>query len=123
MPRVRDFLKRNAMLARNRCFGQPGYPSLNIVIGNTSSDLDSCGGCLVLAWYLSVTSANNKVFLPIINCSKEEFKYKQEVTMHLNDHCGIPIEDLYFMDEFMKHYNTQLIEQTVLYDHNYLDSD
>jgi hypothetical protein len=64
------------MLARNRCFGQPGYPQLRIVIGNTSSDLDSCGGCLVLAWYLTVKSDMKIVYLPIINCKKEEFKYK-----------------------------------------------
>jgi len=118
MPRVRDFLKRNTMLARNRCFGQPGYPQLKIVIGNTSSDMDSCVGSLALAWYFTLRSGNKIVYLPIMNCNKSEFKFKQEITMHLIDDCKIPLEDLYFMDEFRKHYSTDLIDETILFDHN-----
>jgi inorganic pyrophosphatase/exopolyphosphatase len=41
--------------------------------------------------------------------------------MHLLDDCKIPFEDLYFMDEFRKHYSADLVEETILFDHNLLD--
>jgi hypothetical protein len=42
--------------------------------------------------------------------------------MHLLDDCKIPFDDLYFMDEFRKHYSADLVEETILFDHNLLDA-
>jgi hypothetical protein len=42
--------------------------------------------------------------------------------MHLIDDCRIPFDDLYFMDEFRMHYSADMIEETILFDHNMLDA-
>jgi hypothetical protein len=55
--------------------------SLRIVIGNTSCDMDSCVGAICLAYFYSVKEKTH--WTPIINCKREEFYLRVEITKHL----------------------------------------
>jgi len=92
---------------------------LRIVIGNTSCDLDSCIGALVLAYYYS--RVGGKEFLPVVNCRREDFRLNLEANLHLITDCKLNINDLVFVDELRNLYKPSQIKETVLVDHNVLD--
>ena len=75
-------------LARAGKLGTEGHPELRIVLGNTSYDMDSCVGSLSLAWYYTVKT--EKLFLPLINCKRTDFKNKLNIAMHLLEDCKLP---------------------------------
>lgn len=86
-------------------------------MGNTSGDMDSIVGALGMAHYLTLRT--NKMWVPLVNCNKDELKLKPEIWGHLIDECRLDIEDLLFFDELIS-YNRKY-EEFGLIDHNKLD--
>ena len=90
-------------------------------MGNTSCDVDSAIGAMVLAYYYS--KKMNEAWVPVINCRREDFYCNLEIVKHLAN-CQISHEDLYFYDEFRKQFpDPASIEEVALIDHNVLDTE
>ena len=51
-------------------------------MGNTSADMDSVVGSLALSWYYGETTKN--AYSPVINCLRNELRYRIEIIEHLN---------------------------------------
>ena len=66
-------------LTKARQFNSPNFRAL--VIGNTSADMDSVVGSLALSWYYGQTT--NSAYSPVINCLRNELKYRIEIVEHL----------------------------------------
>ena len=92
---------------------------VRIVMGNSSYDMDSCVGSLVLAYFYTVKMG--KLFLPVLNCSKADFHNKIHIAMHLLEDCKLPEDHLFFMDEFRSMGLEKNLKEVVLFDHNILD--
>ena len=75
--------------------------NLRIVLGNTSCDLDSVVGSLILSYYY--TEKLGKLYTPVINCPRGEFFCKLEITTHLTN-CGIKWQDFFFFEELKEFY-------------------
>ena len=54
---------------------------LRIVMGNTSCDVDTAIGALVLAYYYQ--SKLNQQWVPVINCNRADFFCNLEIVKHL----------------------------------------
>ena len=67
-------------------------------MGNTSCDMDSVVGAITLAYYY--TRKLGEKFVPVINCKKDELRYRLEIAMHMQD-CEISPEHLFFYDTFL----------------------
>jgi len=92
--------------------------SLNLVMGNTSGDMDSIVGALGLAYYLTLKT--NELWTPVVNCKRSELKLKVEIFKHIIDDCEICFEDLIFWDELIP--LKVAVTQICLIDHNKIDS-
>ena len=121
MDRVRTWLKEVTDLARSGKLGTPGHPELRICMGNTSCDMDSCVGCVALAWYHTIKSNGAKVYLPVINSARANISNNLEVSMHFKEDSGIPMDHVYYMDELNAQYSPEKCVETILVDHNLLD--
>ena len=71
MQRLRNFLEYTSSMAKSGAMGTADNEKLRIVIGNTSCDMDSVVGAITLAYYY--TKKTGEVFIPVINCKKDEF--------------------------------------------------
>ena len=92
-------------------------------MGNTSCDVDSAIGALVLAYYLTKKSDGQETWVPVINAPKKDFFCNLEIIQHLKD-CGITQEELYYWDEFKGQFpSPDDVEEVALIDHNILDVD
>lgn len=93
-----------------------GSEPLCVCLGNTSGDVDSIVGALGMAYYL--TLKEKRMWVPLINCNKDELKLKPEIWEHLINKCKIPFDDLIFYDELLsygkKHAHYALIDHNVL---------
>ena len=70
-----------------------------------------------MAYYL--TLKEKKLWVPLVNCKKDELKLKPEIWEHVIVKCKIPIEDLIFTDELLS-YGKEHAEYALI-DHNKLD--
>lgn len=93
--------------------------SLNLVMGNTSGDMDSIVGALGLAYYLTLKTKS--LWTPVVNCKRSELKLKVEIFQHIIVDCGICFEDLIFWDELIP--LKVSINEICLIDHNKIDRD
>ena len=71
MNKFKTFLKdtRSALLRADA--------SLNLVMGNTSGDMDSIVGALGLAYYLTLKTKT--LWTPVVNCKRSELRLKVEI--------------------------------------------
>jgi inorganic pyrophosphatase/exopolyphosphatase len=92
--------------------------SLNLVMGNTSGDMDSIVGALGLAYYLTLKT--NTQWTPVVNCKRNELKLKVEIFQHLIVDCEISLDDMIFWDELSP--LKVSINEICLIDHNKIDS-
>ena len=99
MQPFRAWLNRTSKSVKAGAFGPSSNCSspLRIVMGNTSCDVDSAIGAMVLAYYYKVKLGQE--WVPVINCRREDFYCNLEIVRHL-ENCKIPHSDLYFYDEF-----------------------
>ena len=79
MQRLRTWL--NASAQRMRAGGQ--NQPVKIVMGNTSCDVDSAIGALVLAYYYS--RKLKQQWVPVINCNRADFYCNLEIVTHLQN--------------------------------------
>ena len=92
---------------------------LNLVMGNTSGDMDSIVGALGLAYYLTLKT--NTLWTPVVNCKRSELKLKVEIFKHIITDCEVCLEDLIFWDELIPLHAP--VNQICLIDHNKIDSE
>ena len=118
MQEFRTYLEQSSALAKSGGLGSEGNDKLRIVMGNTSCDMDSVVGALTLACYYS--KKTGELFVPVINCKKDEFYCRLEIAMHMDD-CQISRENLFFYDTFRELYSAEKVTEVVLVDHNILD--
>ena len=104
-------------MAKTGMLGTAGKPELRIVMGNTSCDMDSVVGALTLGYFYTRKSTEGHLFVPVINCKKDDFFCNLEITMHLQD-SKIPHDDLLFWDTFREIYKTEQVTEVALVDHN-----
>jgi len=99
MQKFRQWLSTSAQSVRTGSFGptEANADKLRIVMGNTSCDVDSAIGALVLAYFYTVKLQQQ--WIPVINCRREDFFCNLEIVKHLAN-SQISQSDLYFMDEF-----------------------
>ena len=102
-------------------FGPQASKKLRVVMGNTSCDVDSAVGALVLAYFYSKKLGS--AWVPVINCRREDFFCNLEIVRHLKN-CQISQDELYFYDEFRQQYpDAESVEELALIDHNILDQE
>ena len=107
-------------MARLGLLGQQGHHSLRLVLGNSSSDMDSVVSALTAGYYYTSMSQDGSFFVPVVNCQRDDFFCNLEITVHLDD-CKISQDDLFFIDEFRTLYQPDQVSEVVLVDHNKLD--
>lgn len=104
-------------------------PKITFVLGNESADLDSCFGSIGLAMLRHIEcnseSSIEKLFIPVINCSRQSMKYKFELLYILKknqiDQSNLIFEnDLSFLGSSGQNYHT--LFNVILYDHNLLSN-
>ena len=83
MEGLRTFLEQTSSMAKSGTLGSEGNKKMRIVMGNTSCDMDSVVGAITLAYYY--TKKTGETFVPVINCKADEFQYRLEIAMHMND--------------------------------------
>ena len=89
-------------------------------MGNTSCDVDSAIGALVLAFYYQIKLGQQ--WVPVINCNRADFFCNLEITKHL-EMCQISQDELYFYDEFRVQFpSADALDEMALIDHNILDT-
>ena len=119
MPNFRKWLTQTKLSVSKGEFGPSAGKKLRVVMGNTSCDVDSAVGALVLAYYYSKKLGNS--WVPVINCRREDFFCNLEIVRHLQN-CQISQDELYFYDEFRQQYpDAESVEELALIDHNILD--
>ena len=64
-----------------KAHAQSGKEPLRIAMGNTSGDMDSIVGALGMAYYL--TLKEGKLWVPMVNCNKDELLLKPEIYDHI----------------------------------------
>jgi len=74
-----------------------------------------------MAWYHTLKSNGTKVYLPVINSARANISNNLEVSMHFAEKCGIPMDNVYYMDELCSQYDPAKVVETLLVDHNLLD--
>ena len=94
-----------------------GKEPLRVCLGNTSGDVDSIVGALGMGYYL--TLKEKKLWIPLVNCKKDELQLKPEIWEHVINKCKIPLDDLIFTDELLS-YGKEHVEYALI-DHNKLD--
>jgi len=123
MQRFRHWLQATSEGVRAGAFG-PGdgaADKLRIVMGNTSCDVDSAVGAIVLAYYYQQKLGQQ--WVPVINARREDFYCNLEIVKHF-DNTGISQDQLYFYDEFRAQFpDPESISEVALIDHNELDID
>lgn len=67
MQKFRTYLKNVTAVAKSGQLNSAGHPTLKIVIGNTSCDMDSAVGALCLGYYYTLTTGD--LFVPVLNCN------------------------------------------------------
>ena len=77
--------------------GEACTDRLRIVMGNTSCDVDSAVGALVLAFYYQQKLSQQ--WVPVINCNRADFFCNLEIVQHFAN-CQISQDELLFYDEF-----------------------
>ena len=126
MQNFRKYLAKTMETVKANGFGPSEQQAnkLRIVMGNTSCDVDSAIGALCLAYYYTLKSDNQEVWVPVINSPKKDFFCNLEIIEHLKN-CGINKDELYFYDEFREQYKDidSQVEEVALIDHNILDVD
>ena len=84
---------------------------MNVVVGNSSADLDSCASAVGLSRLL--TQATKTPWTAVIGCSRDDMDMRHQQTYWLQK-CRVQLETLVFIDEL----NMDAVEQAVLVDHN-----
>ena len=74
-------------------------------------------GALGMAYYL--TLKEKKMWVPLVNCNKDELRLKPEIWGHLIDACKIPLDSMVFVDELLSY--KREYEHFALIDHNKID--
>ena len=95
----REYLSTATKAAKSGDMGKDpmnDYCKLRVVIGNTSCDMDSAVGALVLAYYY--TKVTGDLWTPVLNCRADEFFAKMEIVRHFKN-CKIEESDLMFLDQ------------------------
>jgi inorganic pyrophosphatase/exopolyphosphatase len=110
-----DIFIRYLRKAKNHA--KNGKEPLCIALGNTSGDMDSIVGALGMAYFLTLKT--HKIWIPMVNCNKDELELKPEIYGHLISDCKIPIDDLLFYDELLS-YKRKYAEFGLI-DHNRMD--
>ena len=85
MQQFRLYLKEATSLAKQGLLGTQGHNNLRLVLGNTSSDMDSVVSSLTAGYYYTKKSQEGNLFVPVINCQKDDFFCNLEITVHLDD--------------------------------------
>lgn len=73
MNTLKDYL-REAKLANT-----PAYK--NLVFGNTSADMDSCVGAILMSWFYYTKTG--VMYTPVIQCTRHELTFRFEILGHL----------------------------------------
>ena len=84
----------------------------NFIIGNSSVDYDSFFGSLIYCYMKFLLY--NTLFIPLIDCPKQEVPLRFEITYVLN-RIGVHHEHLYYHHEFP---DLEKRTNVLLYDHN-----
>jgi len=93
---------------------------LKICLGNTSTDLDSCVGSILLAYFLT-KSKKGEFYIPVINGSIAKLKTQQMLSYHF-DSCQVPLDSLIYFEDISASERAKASQlEIILYDHNQLD--
>lgn len=79
--------------------------------------MDSIVGALGMAYYL--TLKEKVMWVPLVNCKKDELKLRPEIYSHIIEDCGLDMEDIMFYDEMLS-YNASYLEFALI-DHNKIE--
>ena len=71
---------------------------LKVAMGNTSGDMDSIVGCMLMAYYLHLQTGD--VWTPVVNCAKADLPLSVEIFTHVVKDCQLAMDDMLFWDEF-----------------------
>jgi len=63
--------------------------------------MDSIVGAMGMAYHL--TLKNKEMWVPLINCDKDELILKPEIYHHLVTECLLPMEEMVFFDELLSY--------------------
>jgi len=96
--------------------------TLRICLGNTSTDLDSCVGSILLSYFLTNAQRGDySPFVPVINGSLSKLMTCKTLIHHFQS-SNIPLSSLVFYDELMEATKSKANKlEVILYDHNELD--
>ena len=85
MPRFREWLTATKRAVTSNSLGPTNKHKdrLRVVMGNTSCDVDSAIGALVLAYYYSLKLKQQ--WVPVINCNRADFYCNLEIVTHLQN--------------------------------------
>lgn len=73
--------------------------TVDVVMGNEASDLDSIAGAIARAWFLtSAPYGAERVIVPVLNIPREDLELRRD-TQYLLDLLGIDEQSLLFVDE------------------------
>ena len=112
MNKFRLFLKES-----HETLNQPDK-KIQLVLGNTSGDIDSIVGALGLAYYLSLKTKS--MWVPIVNCKRDQLKLKVEIYAHIIEDCNLNLDHLVFWDDLTPLKNE--VSNICLMDHNKMDA-
>ena len=107
---VKTFVKNSKLLYNNA-------PKCTVILGNQSADLDSVVSAISLAYYFTCKSAQQRVYIPIINSTPLIQGTKKEFILML-DYLSLGLEDFIYVADWKK----CTIEGAMLVDHNELDA-
>ena len=74
MNNLKDYLV--SAMAENR----PTYK--NLIFGNTSADMDSVVGSILMSWYYGTKTGIK--YTPVIYCTRHELNFRFEILQHLS---------------------------------------
>ena len=84
---------------------------MNVVVGNSSADLDSCASAVGLAQLL--TQATKMPWIAVVGCSRDDMDMRRQQTYWLQK-CRVQLDTVVFIDEL----RFDAVEKAVLVDHN-----
>jgi exopolyphosphatase len=96
MEQLNDFLVRSKAQALN--YLHTPDKQFYVVMGNEASDLDSMVSSIMFAFFKSLNSGENEVYVPVINIPRIDFPLRTE-TSWLFAKVGLSLDNLLFIDE------------------------
>jgi hypothetical protein len=100
---LQEYMKNVTQLAFTQKLGEKNLPPLKIVISSLKCNLDSVCSTIALAYYLTFKFGHiNDIWLPVINCAKDDFYSNFEVKLHIID--NMRLDQLFFISDLTSLY-------------------